>query len=66
MVFFLLVFLFMKLQYAVADGNRYTNQNQCFRVVPADEHWCCRWVNRDFGMSPFRRQLSGKPLLATA
>ena len=26
-------------------------------------HQRCRWANRDYGMSPFRGQLSGKLLL---
>jgi hypothetical protein len=34
--------------------------------VPADGHQRCQWVNGNVGLSPFYRQLSGKPQLASA
>ena len=40
--------------------------NSQIRIVPAGGHQLYRWVTGDFGMSPFRGQVSGKPLPASA
>ena len=48
-----------------ADGGGDVRQDQLFKLElcqPMDQR--CQWVNGDFGMSPFRGQLSGKPLPA--
>jgi hypothetical protein len=49
-----------------ANGTRTTSQDQPSNQNCASRwHQCCRWLNGDFGKSPFYGQRSGKLLLAS-